>query len=213
MRPGVVLLVSCRAGDGGRLLPATHARILTGGLVTCDWPRPVTWEAWLVAPPITVEAHTTGSYFGCSGWVMCTWITCANRRSVDVLLLTWSHVLLIILCCLCDLCFCLLRTCRTVPDCVPVLPSRLDHSIRDFQRDCSRICTFTVYISCSAMASGEDQTASDRSGITFQCEIRTSWNPPEIYVDLNSPGVVPDVLGLHAFNEEAALIRVLPGAS
>ena len=31
--PGAVLLVSCRAGDGGQLLPVTDARILTGGLV------------------------------------------------------------------------------------------------------------------------------------------------------------------------------------
>ena len=66
-------------------------------------------------------------------------------------------MLLIIMCCLTDLCFCLLRTCRTAPDCVPVLPGRLDQSTRDFQRDCSRICTFTVYISCSVMASGDDQ--------------------------------------------------------
>ena len=73
------------------------------------------------------------------------------------------------------------------------------------------------------MASGEDrrgQPAGDRNGVTFQCEIRTSLNPPKAYVYLNSPGVVvlnttviPDVLGLHAFNEEAALVPVLPGAS
>ena len=76
-------------------------------------------------------------------------------------------MLLIILCCLTDLCFCLLRTCQTAPECVPVLPGRLDKYIRDFQRDCSQICTFTVYISCSVMASGEDQPAVDRSGVTF----------------------------------------------
>ena len=47
-----------------------------------------------------------------------------------------------------------------------------------------------------------------------------SWNPPKTCVDLNSPGVVvldttvvQDVLGLRAFNKEAALVRVLPGAS
>ena len=56
------------------------------------------------------------------------------------------------------------------------------------------------------MASGDDQPTGDRSGVTFQCEICTSWNLPKIYVDLNSPGVVvldttvvPDVLGLHVF--------------
>ena len=107
---------------------------------------------------------------------MCTGITCANRRSVDVLLLTWTHVLLIILCCLTDLCFCLLRTCQTAPDCVPVLSGWLDQSTQDFQRDYCRICTFVVYISFSVMASGADHPAGDGSGVTFQCEIRTSWN-------------------------------------
>ena len=62
MRPGAVLLVSCRASDWGRLLLATHVRILTGGLVTRDWLRPMTREAWLVVPPISIEAHTAGSY-------------------------------------------------------------------------------------------------------------------------------------------------------
>ena len=65
------------------------------------------------------------------------------------------------------------------------------------------------------MASGDDQPAGDRSGVTFQCGIRTSWNPPKTYVDLTSPDVVvldttvvPDVLGLRDFNEEAVLVRV-----
>ena len=95
MPPGNVPLVSSRAGDGGRLLPSTDARILSGGLVTWHWLIPVMREVWLVS----VAAHTVVIYFGCSGWVMCTQITCANRRSVDVLLLTWTHMLLIILCC------------------------------------------------------------------------------------------------------------------
>ena len=48
--------------------------------------------------------------------------------------------------------------------------------------------------------------------------MRVSWDPPKTCVDLTSPGivildttVVPDVFGLHAFKDEAALIRVLPG--
>ena len=72
--------------------------------MTYDWLRPVTREAWLVAPPISVEAHTAVCCFGCGGLVMCTLIICANRRSVDVLLLTWTHVLLIILFCVSACC-------------------------------------------------------------------------------------------------------------
>ena len=215
VRHGAVLLVSCRAGDGARLLPATDVRILTGGLMTCDWLRPVTREVWLVSPPIT-----TVFYFDCSGWVMCTWITCANRRSVDVLLLTWTHVLLIILFCLTDLYFRLWWTCWTVPDCVPILQGRLYQPARDSQRVVHRICTFTVYISYCVMASGDVWPAGNRSGVAFECEFRTSWNPPKVYVNLNSPGVVvldtnvvPDVIGLHAFHDQAALVRVLPGHS
>ena len=78
--------------------------LLAGGLVTCDWLRPVTWDAWLMAPPFSVAAHTAVSCLGCSGWWMCLWITCAYLRSVEVLLLTWTHVLLIFLCyCLTEL--------------------------------------------------------------------------------------------------------------
>ena len=148
--------------------------------MTCDWLRPVTWAVWLVAPPIIVAAHTAVIYFGCSDWVMCTWITCTNRRSVDVLLLTWTHVLLIILCCLTDLYFRLWRTCRTVPDCVPLLQSLLDQPARDSQRDGNRICTFSVYSSYYVMASGDVRPAGHRSGVTFECEFRTSWNPPKV---------------------------------
>ena len=32
-------------------------RMMTGGLVACDWLRPVTQGAWRVAPPISVVAH------------------------------------------------------------------------------------------------------------------------------------------------------------
>ena len=96
VRPGAVLLLSCQVGDWERLLSATHAQMLRGGLVT--WLGFVTREAGFVAPPISVEAHTAVGCCGYSGWVMCTGITCANWRSVEVLLLTWTDVLLIIWC-------------------------------------------------------------------------------------------------------------------
>ena len=71
------------------------------------------------------------------------------------------------------------------------------------------------------MASGDvrnSQPAGDRSGKTFRCEMCTSWDPPKTYMDLTSPGVVvldntvvPDVVGLHAYDDKAPLVRVLPG--
>ena len=101
-----------------------------------------------------------------------------------------------------------------------VLLGRLDQPARDSQCDGSQICTLLVYISYCMMTSGDVRPTGNRSGITFEYEFRTSWNPPKVYVDLTSPGVVvldttvvPDVIGLHAFHEEAALVRVLPGAS
>ena len=205
------ILVSCQAGDWGQLLLATHARMLTGRLVTRDWQ-----EAWLVAPPISVEAQTAVSCLGCSGWVMCLWITCAYQRSVEVLLLTWSHVLLILLwCCLTDLCFCLLWTCQTARDCLTVLPCRIfDITVPGFVLSRYTFCAVWWCLATSG------QPAGDRSGVTFQCDIRTSWNPSKTYIDLNSPGVVvldttivPDMFGLHDFNDEVVLVWVLTGAS
>ena len=70
-------------GAGCSIL-ATHVRMLTGGLITSDWLIPVTWEAWLVAPPISVDAHTAVSCVGCSGWVMCVCVADirgGNRRN------------------------------------------------------------------------------------------------------------------------------------
>ena len=150
VRPGAVPFVSCRAGAYGRLLLATHGRRLTGGLVTCDWLRPVTQGVWRVAPQIGIAAHTAVSYLGCSGWWMCLWITWAYLRSVEVLLLTWTHVLLILLwCCLTELCFFLLWTYRIARDYLIVFPCRLCQTTQDYHKNCAPVCTFTVYISCS----------------------------------------------------------------
>ena len=71
------------------------------------------------------------------------------------------------------------------------------------------------------MASGDgggSQPRVDRSGVSFWCERQTSWNAPESYVNLDSPGeveldtsVIPDVLGLRALYEDAKLTRVPSG--
>ena len=44
VRPGSVPFVSDRAGAYGRLLLATHERMMTGGLSACDWLKPVIRE-------------------------------------------------------------------------------------------------------------------------------------------------------------------------
>ena len=104
-------------------------------------------ETWLVAPPISVATHTAVTCLGCSDWWMCLWITCASRRSVEVFLLTWAHVLLTLLwCCLTNLWFSWLWTCLTARDCLTVLPCRLSQPNQDYRRNCSLSCTFTVYI-------------------------------------------------------------------
>ena len=110
---------------------------------------------------------------------------------------------------------------RIAQDYLTVLPCRLGQTAQDYCKNCAPVCTFTVYISGSVMASGDgrhSQPAGDRSGKTFWCEMRTSWYPPKTYVDLTSPRVVvldttvvPDVVGLHAYEDKAALFRVLSG--
>ena len=43
------------------------------------------------------------------------------------------------------------------------------------------------------MASGDaggSRPRDDRSGVSFRCEMQTSWNAPKSFVDLESPGVV-----------------------
>ena len=84
-----------------------------------------------------------------------------------------------------------------------------------------RQCTVSVYLTSDAMASddvGGSRPRVDHSGVSFRCELQTSWNAPESYVNLESPGVVeldtsvvPDVLGNRALYEDAKPTQVLPG--
>ena len=66
------------------------------------------------------------------------------------------------------------------------------------------------------MAMGSDSPAGSRSGVDFNVQLQVSWNAPEAYVNLDSDGVyelktVPDVLGIHARQPGAAVIKVLLG--
>ena len=65
----------------------------------------------------------------------------------------------------------------------------------------------SVYLTSGAMASGDvggSLPRVDRSGVSFRCELQTSWN-------VLDTSVVPDVLGLRALYEDAKLTWVLPG--
>ena len=67
-------------------------------------------------------------------------------------------------------------------------------------------------------AGGSRPKDIEHSGVNFCDERQTAWNAPKYFADLDSPGVVtpdtsvvPDVLGLKAFYDEAEPVRVLPG--
>ena len=66
------------------------------------------------------------------------------------------------------------------------------------------------------MATGSDSPTVSRSGVNFQVQIQVSWNALEVYVTLDSDSAyelktVPNVLGLHARQPGAAVIKVLLG--
>ena len=108
----------------------------------------------------------------------------------------------------------------TVTKLSPVSSCRPVHSA-EYQQGSSWLCTVTVYITGGTMASGDtggSRPPDGRIGVRFRCKLQTSWNAPKSYVDLESPGVVkldtsvvPDVLGLKAFYDDAELVWLLPG--
>ena len=57
VRHGSVPFISDRASAYGRLLMATHERMMTGSLVACDWLIPVMRGAWRVAPPFSIVEY------------------------------------------------------------------------------------------------------------------------------------------------------------
>ena len=83
------------------------------------------------------------------------------------------------------------------------------------------VLLLVVYIACGTMASGDTRDSrpeNDCSGVHFRDKLQTSWNAPMSFVDLESPCVVkldtlvvPDVLGLKAFYDDAEPVQVLPG--
>ena len=216
VRAGPSLLLTGDTSDGDQLPVTTATCTLTGGFVCCGWLQFVTCGAGPMAPPISGRARTVVISYG--GWVRCIWIVYTRRISVEVLQVTGSLVLRILLWCLVIVCFRLRRMGLTVTKTLPVLSCWPVHSA-----GYNWLCMVTVYITGGTMASGDAggrRPRDDRTGVSFRCELQTSWNTPKSYVDLESPGVVefdtsvvPDVLGLRAFYDDAEPVRVLPGSA
>ena len=101
-----------------------------------------------VAPPISVRACTVVLSHG--GWVTCIWIVYTRQGSVEVLQLTGSLLLRIILWCLCvTVCFLSCSENLTVTKSLPGSLCRPVYSAG------YRRCTVTVYITSGTMASGD----------------------------------------------------------
>ena len=122
--------------------------------------------------------------------------------------------------CLTVVCVRSLRPGLTVARLSPVLLCQTVHSAAIPQRCSSRLCTVTVYIASGMMASGDargSRPENDLSGVHFCNKLQISWNVQMSFVDLESLGVekldtsvVPYVLGLKAFYDDAEPVRVLP---
>ena len=86
---------------------------------------------------VSAPALSAGRQLVCPGVVL---LVSGRASACGQLLLathewTGGHVLLILVwCCLTELCFCLLWTCRTARDCLTVLPCRLVQSPLDYQK-------------------------------------------------------------------------------
>ena len=168
-------MVSVDIDDGDRFPVTTVARSLTGGSGHCGWLLFVK-RGWGLAPPISTRARTVMHSQG--GWVACIWIVYTRQGSVEVLQVTGSLFLQILLCCLIVVYVCLCfegkQTC-----CDSSLPGSLRQLVHS---EGSIRCTVTVYISSGMMASGMDRGGRpriDRSGSSFRNELQTSWNVPE----------------------------------
>ena len=105
-----------------------------------------------MAPSISGRASIVVLSYG--GWVRCIWIVYTRRRSVEVLQVTGSLVLRILLWCLGILCFHLRQTGLTVTKTLLVSLCRPVHSV-GYQRSSNRLCMVTVYITGGTMVSGD----------------------------------------------------------
>ena len=142
-----------------------------------------------MAPPIITRACTV--MHSQEGWVTCIWIVYTRQGSVEVMQVTGSLLLQIILCCLivAYVCLCLSFEGKQMC-CDSLLPGSLRRLVHS---EGSIPCTVTVYITSGAMVSGKargGRPRNDRSAVSFHNELQISWNAPESFLTLDSPEVV-----------------------
>ena len=124
--------------------------------------------------------------------MICIWIMYTQQGSVDVLQVTGSLLLRILLWCLVVVCF---LSCSKSLTVTKSSLGSLRRPVRSagYRRSSCWLCTVTVYITGGTMVSGDGGGSwprVDRSGVSFRCELQTSWNAHESYMNLKLPGVV-----------------------
>ena len=170
-----------------------------------------------VTPPIRTRVCT--ALHGQGSWVTCIWIVYTRQGSVEVLQVTRSLLLQILLYCLVVVYVRLYLSSKESRRVVKImLPGSLRWLVHSVG---SRRCIVTVSIISGAMASGKARGGRfrvDRGGVNFRYELETSWNARESFLILDSPevvvldtSVIPDLLGLRAHYPNAESTRVLPG--
>ena len=94
------------------------------------------------------------------------------------------------MCYLSDVCFRLLRICRTLLQLLRVSSCQSVNFARDQHWGSGRLCTVIVCITCSTMASSDDRSCrprDDRSGVHLRNELRKTWKAPKSFIDQESP--------------------------
>ena len=124
---GPLLWMSVDTGDGDRLPVTMAARPVAGGSRCCGWLQFVTQGAGLLAPPISVRAHTI--VLGHGGWVICTWIMYTQQGSLAILQVTGSLLHQILLCYLIVVCSLSCSNILTVTKSLPGSLCRLVHYV------------------------------------------------------------------------------------
>ena len=162
----------------------------------------------LGAPPIRACMQTVVP--GCEGGVPCIWIICALKSPVDILQVTGSLLLQLLLWCLLVV---WISSRRLTVNMLSIV-----HSAWCVQS------SGRLNVECSAgdaVASRDTKKSRPRngcSGVQFHCEIQPMWNAPT--VNLKTSGVVvlditqvPDVVGLRALYDDVETVWVLPSTA
>ena len=187
----------------------TSVRSWDGDSEPYDWLHVLLKGAGLMVPPIGGRFGTV-VFFWCVGisyiWFVYTW-----RKSVGVLQMTGSLLLVILACRRAELSDCSSELCRRVP--------RLCADTLQYPDTIVEVLCLTVlrYYFLPAMATGNSRVGTDKEDSDVEVDEQTPWNTREACV-LDSPGVfeldttyIPDVLGLSSPYPGAAPVRVLLG--